>query len=144
MTRWDMLRSLLLSHDKRKHIGKAWPLFFFLAFSVKSSNKLVTSYPELKEKLSESQSTIKKWRDHLAEEHVIDVVNGRLSMTLSFISPYDALVTCMADDMTQIKLKSDPKTKQMMEKLSAYNNMSLLPLVAELSSKLDILEKKLA
>ena len=98
---------------------------------------------ELKDKLKESQHTIKKWRDHLVEQNVVNVINGRLSMTLSFISPYDSLVTCMADDMTQIKLKSDPKTKQLMDKLSSYNNMSLLPLVAELSSKLEVLEKKL-
>lgn len=142
MTRWDMLRSLLLSHDKRKHIGKAWPLFFYLAFNIQTTNKLITSYPELKENLNESQSTIKKWRDYLVEQRVLNVLNGRLSMTLSFIPPYDSLVTCMADDMTQIKLNSDPATQKLMDKLSSYNNMSLLPLVAELSSKLDSLEKK--
>ena len=143
MTRWDVLKDVLLSRDLRKSIGKAWPLFFYLAFNVKDSNKFITSYPELKDKLKESQHNNKKWRDHLVEQNVVNVINGRLSMTLSFISPYDSLVTCMADDMTQIKLKSDPKTKQLMDKLSSYNNMSLLPLVAELSSKLEVLEKKL-
>lgn len=143
MTRWDVLKDVLLSHDLRKSIGKAWPLFFYLAFNVKDSNKFITSYPELKDKLEESQHTIKKWRDYLYEQKVINVINGRLSMTLSFIPPYDSLVTCMADDLTQIKLKSDPATKKMLDKLSSYDNMSLLPLVAELSSKLDVLEKKL-
>jgi hypothetical protein len=47
------------------------------------------------------------------------------------------------DDITQIKMKSDPATKRIIDKVNAYGNMSLLPIVAELSAKLDKLEKRL-
>jgi len=142
MTRWDLLRKLTLLPDERKAIGKAWPLFFFLVLNGNASNKFITSYPELKERLKESPSTIKKWKDSLVEHRVIQAFNGRLSMTLVLLPPYDSLVTCEQDDVTQVKMKSDPTTRRLLDKLSSYNNMSLLPLIAELASKIDNLEKK--
>jgi len=143
MTRWDVLKELILSEKERKAIGKAWPLFFFLVLNCNKSNKFITSYPELKEKLNESPSTIKKWREHLVDHQVIRVINGRLSMTLSLLPPYESLVTCERDDITQVKMKSDPATRRLLDKLSSYNNMSLLPLIAELTSKIDSLEKRM-
>ena len=142
MTRWDLLRKLTLLPDERKAIGKAWPLFLFLVLNCNASNKFITSYPELKERLKESPSTIKKWKDSLVEHRVIQAFNGRLSMTLVLLPPYDSLVTCEQDDVTQVKMKSDPTTRRLLDKLSSYNNMSLLPLIAELASKIDNLEKK--
>lgn len=130
-------------HDSRKAIGKAWPLFFYVVFNLKHSNKFITSYPELKEGLSESVSTIKKWRDRLERQKVIGVINGRLSMTLTLQSPYDSLTTCEQDDVAHIRMKSDPATKRMLDKISSGSNMSLLPVIAEITSKLDSLEKKL-
>jgi len=143
MTRWDVLKKLVLSSIERRAIGKAWPLFFFLVLNGNKSNKFITSYPELKEKLKESPSTIKKWKEHLIKHRVIKATNGRLSMTISLLPPYDSIVTCELDDITEVKMKSDPATKRLLNKLSSYNNMSLLPVVAELSSKLDTLERGL-
>lgn len=143
MTRWDVLKKLILSTNERKAIGKAWPLFFFLALNSNKSNKFITSYSELKESLNESPSTIKKWREQLINHRVIHAINGRLSMTLSLLPPYDSLVTCEQDDITQVKMRSDPATKRLLDKLSSYNNMSLLPVIAELASKIDNLEKKI-
>lgn len=143
MTRWDLLRNLLLDHDARRAIGHAWPLFFFVVFNSNKDNKCITSYPELHEVLIESPNTIKFWRDCLVRQNVVKVTRGRSSMTLQLLSPYDSIVTCIQDDMTQIKLNSDPAIKKMLDKVSAYGNMSLLPLVAELSTKLDKLEKKI-
>ncbi len=144
MTRWDILRDVLTSkHDTRDAIGKAWPLFFFLVFNTNMSNKFITSYPELKEKLDESPNTIKHWRDQLVANKVVKVFKGKGSMSFTLLSPYDSLVTCEQDDITRIKLNSDPATKRLLDKVSSYNNMSLLPVIAEITAKLDNLEKKL-
>jgi len=143
MTRWDVLKDLLLSREMRKAIGNAWPLFFFVVYHSTKSNKCITSYEELKETLNESPNTIKFWRDCLVKQEVLKVTRGRNSMTLQLLSPYDSIVTCTQDDVAQIKMNGDPKTKRLMDKLSAYGSMSLLPLVAELSAKLDSLEKKI-
>ena len=143
MTRWDMLRDVIMSHETRKAIGKAWPLFFFVAFNANKSNKCITSYPELQETLKENPHTIKQWRDCLVEHKVLKVIRGRSSMTMNLLSPYDSLVTCEQDDVTQVKMKSDPETRKLLEKLSSYNNMSLLPVVAELSAKVNDIVKKL-
>jgi len=142
MTRWGILKDLLLLADKRQAIGKAWPLFFFLILNSNRSNKFITSYPGLKESLKESPSTIKKWKEQLVAHQVIRVVSGRLSMTMILLPPYDSLVTCEQDDITLVKMKSDPATRRILTKLSSYNNMSLLPVIAELSSKIDRLEKE--
>lgn len=143
MTRWDILRNLLLTHDMRKAIGNAWPLFFFVIFHSNRDNKCITSYAELNETLHESPHTIKFWRDCLVKQNVLKVIRGRSSMTLQLLSPYDSVVTCIQDDVAQIKMNGDPATKRLLDRLSAYNNMSLLPLVAELSMKLEKLEKKI-
>ena len=144
MTRWDLLKNLLLSHDSRKAIGKAWPLFFYLVFHIKESNKLITSYPELKASLNESVSTIKKWRDQLETQKVIQVHSGKLSMTLTLLSPFCALTTCEQLDEIQIKMITDPSAKRLLEKVTVGTNMSLLPVILELSSKLENIEKRLS
>lgn len=144
MTRWDVLRTLLLNHDARKAIGNAWPLFFFIVFNSNQQNKCITSYPELHQILIESPNTIKFWRDCLVKQNVLKVIRGRSSMTLQLLSPYDTIVTCLQDDEAMIKMHGDPATKKLLEKVSAFGNMSLLPLVAELSSKLEMIEKKIA
>ncbi len=142
MTRWDLLKKLMLSKEARNAIGKAWPLFFYIVFRTDKSNKLITSYPEMKQKLNDSQSTIHKWRECLIKNKVISSINGKLSMTLSLLPPYDSLVTCEQDDTTELRLSSDPAMKRIIDKVVAYGNMSLLPIVAELSAKIDKLEKK--
>lgn len=143
MTRWDLLKQLMLSKEVRNAIGKAWPLFFYIVFRAGTSNKLITSYPEIKKDLNDSQSTIQKWKEYLIEHKVISSISGKLSMTLSLLPPYDSLVTCEQDDTLQLRMSSDPATKRIIEKLTIYGNMSLLPIVAELSAKIDSLEKKL-
>ncbi len=143
MTRWDLLKDLMLSKEKRDAVSKAWPLFFFLIFHMKKSNKYITSYTELKEKLHESPNTIKNWRDYLVENKVVQVYKGSTSMSFVLIPPYDSLVTCEQEDIEQVKMIGDPAAKRVLDKISSYNNMSLLPIIAELTVKLDKLEKKL-
>jgi hypothetical protein len=143
MTRWNLLQDITISKEMREAIGKAWPFFFYLVFHINQSNKLITNYAEIRKTLTESQSTIQKWKECLVEHKVINSINGKLSMTLSLLPPYDSLVTCEQDDTAQLRMSSDPATKRIIEKLTVYGNMSLLPIVAELSAKIDILEKKL-
>jgi hypothetical protein len=96
----------------------------------------------MKKELNDSQSTIQKWREYLVKNKVISSINGKLSMTLSLLPPYDSLVTCEQDDTTEFRMSSDPAMKRIIDKVAAYGNMSLLPIVAELSAKIDKLEKK--
>ena len=142
MTRWDLLKNLTMSHDNRNAIGKAWPLFCFLIFHSNSSNKYITNYAELREKLKENVNTIKNWRDYLVKNKVVQVYKGSASMSFVFLAPYDSLVTCEQDDWAAIRIKTDPKVKRVLDKLSSRDNMSLLPVIVELSAKVNKLEKK--
>lgn len=63
-------------------------------------------------------------------------------MSFVFLSPYDSLVTCEQDDWADAKIKSDPKVKRVLDKITDSDNMSLLPLIVELSAKIDKLEQK--
>lgn len=144
MTRWDILKNILLSSETRRSIGKAWPLFFHLVLHGNKSNQLMTNYAELKEQLQESPNTIKKWREYLVSQRVIQVSQGRLSISIKLLPPFDSLLTCEQDDVRLIQLKSDPAIRRLLNKLSGYDNMSLLPIVAELASKIDKLEKDMS
>jgi len=136
------LQELMLSKGIRDAIGKAWPLFLFLIFNTDKSNKFITNYAELKEKLHESPNTIKNWRDYLVKNKVVEVFKGSASMSFIFLPPYDSLVTCEQDDWAGIKIKSDPQIKKILDRVSKHDNMSLLPLIVELYTKLEKLEKK--
>ena len=133
----------MASREDRDAIGKAWPLFFFLIFYSNRSNKYITNYAELKERLKESPNTIKHWRDRLVASKVIRVFKGKASMTFIFLPPYDSLVTCEQDDWAGARLKSDPKVRKVLDKITENDNMSLLPLIVELSAKVAKLEKAL-
>ena len=144
MTRWSLLQDITMAKETRDAIGKAWPLFLFLAFKMNKSNKFVTNYAELKEKLDVSPNTLKDWRDHLVTNKVVQVFKGNGSMSFVLLSPYDSLVTCEQDDWAAVRIKTDPKVKRVLDKLSRRDNMSLLPVLVELSAKVDRLEKKAA
>ena len=50
-------------------------------------------------------------------------------------------MTCEQDDWAAVRIKTDPKVKRVLDKLSSRDNMSLLPLIVELSAKVHKLEK---
>ena len=135
------MHNITMAKDTREAIGKAWPLFLFLIFNTGRSNRFVTTYAELKEKMNESPNTLKNWREHLVKNKVVQVVRGRSSMTFTFLSPYDFLITCEQDDWAAVRIKTDPKVKRVLDKLSSHDNMSLLPLIVELSAKVHKLER---
>jgi hypothetical protein len=146
MTRWNLLSSILLQSEYREAIGKAWPLFFLLIFKMKKENKYVANYAELKECLNENPHTIKAWREHLDDHKVVEVFKGSTSMSFVLLPPYASLVTCEQDDETQIKLVGDPATKQLLDKVKGYGEMpflALLPVITDLTSKINNLEKKI-
>jgi len=144
MTRWNLLSDITMVKENREAIGKAWPLFLFLIFHTNRSNKLITTYAELKEKMNESPNTLKHWREHLVRNKVVQVVKGRSSMSFIFLQPYESLVTCEQDDWAAVRIKTDPKVKRVLDKLSSHDNISLLPLIVELSAKVHKLEKSVA
>ena len=141
MTRWNLLHEITVVRENREAVGKAWPLFLFLIFNTGKSNRFVTTYAELKEKMNESPNTLKNWREGLVKNKVVQVIRGRASMTFVFLSPYDSLITCEQDDWAAVRIKTDPKVKRVLDKLSSHDNMSLLPLIVELSAKVHKLEK---
>ena len=106
-------------------------------------NKFITTYAELREKLKENPHSIKAWRDHLVKSKVVEVLRGKTTMTFVLLSPYDSLVTCEQNDEAQIKMVGDPATKHLLDKLSAYGNLSLLPVIAEMTAKLENIEKRI-
>src|ERR1700722_3580734 len=142
MTRWNLLHDITIVKENREAIGKAWPLFLFLIFNTGRANKFITTYAELKEKMNESPNTLKNWREHLAKNKVVQVIKGRSSMSFVFLQPYDSLITCEQDDWAAVRIKTDPKVKRVLDKLSSHDNMSLLPVIVELAAKVDRLEKK--
>jgi len=142
MTRWNLLQDITMTKDTREAIGKAWPLFLFLAFNMKKTNKFITNYAELKENLKVSPNTLKDWRNHLVQNKVVQVIKGNGSMSMVLLSPYDSLVTCEQDDWAAVRIKTDVKVKRVLDKLSSHDNMSLLPVIVELAAKVDRLEKK--
>lgn len=144
MTRWNLLSNLLLQAENIKAIGKAWPLFFFVVFNMDKTNKFCTNYPELTERMGASPNTIKDWRDHLVKNQVAKVFKGNGSMSFVLQSPYDSLVTCEQDDIAQVKMVGDPATKRILDKISGVGNMTLLPIIAEMSAKLEDIQRKMS
>ena len=144
MTVLDILKKIMFSvNGEGKAPGKAWRLFFFIFLSGNKNNKVITNYDALEEQLKESRSTIKKWRDVLSQNKVIKVIPGKGSMTLILLPPYDTLLTCEMDDLTEIKLKSDPAAKRVLDRVMDYGNMSLFPIIVELADKMNKIEAKL-
>jgi hypothetical protein len=143
-TRWDVFKQLMLTPDQRKAIGKAWPLFLFIALNSQKDNKLKTSYEELKKVLGEPESTIKKWRDCLVDNKVIEVIPGKLSMTLKLLPPYDSIATCELDDISEIKKISSPGMKQILDKMTSLDSLSVIIQLGKIAEKMGKLEEMIA
>jgi len=143
MTRWDALKDILNSPERQDNIGSAWRLYFFLIFNGSEKNRFVTNYHELEKELGAPVATIKKWKERLLEQGVIKCETGKYSFTLIVLPPYDITLTCVKADMTEIQLKSDPETKKLLTKLFSTNNLSVLPMIADLAYKIELLEKRL-
>jgi len=143
MTRWDALKDILNSPKRQDNIGPAWRLYLFLIFKGSDKNRFVTSYRELEKELGAPVATIKKWKERLLEQGVIKCETGKYSFTLTILPPYDIPLTCVKTDITEIQLKSDPETKKLITKLFSTNNFSILPMIADLAYKIELLEKRL-
>ena len=103
----------------------------------------MTNYHELEKGLGAPVATIKKWKERLLEQGVIKCETGKYSFTLIVLPPYDITLTCVKTEMTEIQLKSDPETKKLLTKLFSTNNLSVLPIIADLAYKIELLEKRL-
>jgi hypothetical protein len=143
MTRWEALIEILNSTERQDRIGSAWRLYFHLISKGSEKNRFVTNYHELEKALAAPVATIKKWKERLLEQGVAKCETGKYSFTLILLPPYDITLTCVKTDMTEIQLKSDPETKKLITKLFSTNNLSVLPMIADLAYKLELLEKRL-
>jgi len=143
MTRWEALMEILNSTERQDRIGSAWRLYFFLISKGSEKNRFVTNYHELEKALGAPVATIKKWKERLLEQGVVKCETGKYSFTLILLPPYDITLTCVKTDMTEIQLKSDPETKKLITKLFSTNNLSVLPMIADLAYKLELIEKRL-
>ena len=142
LTRWEALREIIDSNQCRDAIAAAWPLYFYALFHGDRDKQLVTSYPELNEKLGAPIPTIKRWKEYLIEKKVANAVQGKHRWTLKLLPPYDTPLTCLKSDYTEIMIKSDNETQKLMKRMFSSDSMSLLPLIAELAHKVERLEQK--
>ncbi len=141
-TRWDALKEIINTTECREAIAHAWPLYFYAIFQGDQTNRLVTSYPELEEKLKVGGSTIKTWKQRLVEKKVATSTQGNHGWTLKLLTPYDTPLICLKTDYTEIVLRSDDSTKKLMKRMFSSDSMSLLPLIAELAHKVELMEHK--
>lgn len=139
-TRWDALKSILLSSEKRKAIGSAWPLYFYLIFHLDSKNEFQTSLRDLAKDLEENQNTVKRWKEQLIRARVISNRQTKHGIILSLLPPYDSPATALKDDVVELKLRSDPKTRNMLKMALGSNYMVLLPILADLAQRVERLE----
>ena len=140
-TRWDALKSILLSPDKRKAIGSAWSLYFYLIFRLDSDNQFVTNFAELAGDLSEKPETVKKWKEKLVRGGVISSRKVKHGVALSLFPPYDSPATALKDDIVELRLRSDVKTRNMLKMALGADYLVLLPILADLAQRIERLEK---
>lgn len=140
-TRWDALRSILLASERRKAIGAAWPLYFHLVFRLDYRNQLVTNSGELTEELKEKSGTIKKWKERLVRRQVVSNKKVKHGVALSLLPPYDSPATALKDDIVELRLRSDVKTRNMLKMALGADYLVLLPILADLAQRVERLEK---
>lgn len=139
-TRWDVLKSILLSAEKRNAIGHAWSLYFYLVYHLDSKNELRIGMGELSRALEKPPPTVKQWKEHLIRMKVISSRQAKHSVVLSLLPPYDSPATALKDDVVELKLRSDPKTRNMLKMALGSNYMVLLPIIADLAQRVERLE----
>lgn len=141
-TRWDALKQIMLYREKRRSLGSAWQLYLYLCFQVDPGNRLVTNYPKLSEDLGEPMGTIKKWKERLIREQVISSQKTKHGFVVSVLKPYDTPVTAMKDDLVELRLRSDHKTRNLLKTALGSDSGALLTIIADLARKVEALEKR--
>jgi len=141
-TRWEALKEIIDSNERRGSIGSAWPLYFYAVFHGDRERQFVTSYPELSEKLGVPIPTIKSWKELLIENKVANSIQGKHQWTLKLLPPYDTPLTCLKTDYTELMIKTDNETQKLMKRMFSSDSMSLLPIIAELAHKVELLEQR--
>lgn len=142
LTRWDALKEIMECYELRNAIGSAWPLYLYTIFHGDHKKmELVTSYPELHQKLREAIPTLKKWKERLVKQKVAVSIQGSHQWTMRLLPPYDLPLTCLKTDHVEMLIKTDNKTQKLMKKMFSSENAGLLPLIAELTHKVERLEQ---
>lgn len=140
-TRWDALKAILLSQEKRSSIGSAWSLYFYFIFHMDSKNEFVTSLMEIAENMEVSPDTVKKWKEKLIGAGVLSSRKVKHGVALSLLPPYDSPATALKDDIVELRLRSDVKTRNMLKMALGADYLVLLPILADLAQRVERLEK---
>ena len=141
-TRWDALKNVMFYRERREAIGSAWQLYLYLAFQGDPRNRFVTNYPKLAEDLGEPMGTIKKWKERLILEKVIASEKTKHGFVISLLPPYDTPVTAMKDDVVDLRLRSDSKTRNIIKMALGSDSGALLTIIADLARKVEALESR--
>ncbi len=144
MTRMDLIKQTVLTPEAIKGMGKGLPLFLYAAFNAQKDNTLKTSYEELEKVLGAPPTTTKKWRDVLVKNKVLEVIAGKGSMILKFISPYDSIASCELDDAAQIRRIGDPSTRRILDDMSSLDMLSVVSSLGKMADKMNKLEQIIA
>ena len=92
------------------------------------------------EDLGESAPTVRRWKAQLINARVILNRPTKHGIILSLLPPYDSPATALKDDVIELKLRSDPKTRNMLKMALGSNYMVLLPIIADLAQRVERLE----
>lgn len=128
--------------ERREAIGPAWQLYLYLAFQGDTRNRFVANYPKLAEDLGEPMGTIKKWKERLIREKVITNEKTKHGFVISILAPYDTPVTAMKDDLVELRLRSDHRTRNLLKMALGSDSGALLTIIADLVRKVEALENK--
>ena len=95
---------------------------------------------ELSKKLGQRPPTVKRWKEHLVRTRIISNRQTKHGVILRLLPPYDSPATALKDDVVELKLRSDPKTRNMLKMALGSNYMVLLPIIADLAQRVERLE----
>lgn len=84
--------------------------------------------------------TVKRWKKQFIKTRVILNRQTKHGIILSPLPPYDSPATALKDDVVELKLRSDPKTRNMLKMALGSNYMILLPILADLAQRVERLE----
>jgi len=82
------MRFLLETPGQNERIGSAWLLFFDIARCADPAGVFTNSYSQLAKKYGVAVITVKKWRQHLYQNLVIETFSRGSAVTFRLLEPY--------------------------------------------------------
>lgn len=86
---WEAFMAFVMEDSSRiKKIGYAWPLFFDINFNADNFGMYSATYAKLGKRYGVAMITVKKWREHLCKESVIESFSRGHSVAFRLRHPY--------------------------------------------------------